>query len=193
MVRPSSLSGFVNGGCQRTANGFIRNYLLLSRLAQGDSVCFCLAFDQQRADHFRLAVYRGRRTRILLLVLATILIVAALATLALFLRQKERLGTQTAVLDLRRGSIEACRYQINCRVPASEATSCDSAKTCTARRYLCGRYRPRTGLSFCFPSLCNSRPNTPFNHSGELCVVLTSSPAMNRATSRCPLPLGVLS
>src|SRR5215472_454039 len=112
-ILPASSTGPCNGAtfqplrfCQwwmpRTANGFIRNYLLLSRLAQGESVCFCLAFDQQRADHFRLAVYRGRRTRILLLVLATILTVAVLATLALFLRQKERLGTQTAVLDLKR-------------------------------------------------------------------------------------------
>jgi hypothetical protein len=49
--------------------------------------------------------YRSRRTRTLLAVAASILIVALLTGWALLLRQKEPLSAQTAVLDLRNRSI----------------------------------------------------------------------------------------
>jgi hypothetical protein len=51
------------------------------------------------------AAYRNRRNRTLLAVAASILIVASTAGWALFVRQREPLGTQTAVLDLRGRSI----------------------------------------------------------------------------------------
>ncbi len=51
------------------------------------------------------AGYRNRRSRTLLAVAASILIVASIAGWALFVRQREPLGTQTAVLDLRSRSI----------------------------------------------------------------------------------------
>jgi hypothetical protein len=51
------------------------------------------------------AAYHSRRTRTLLAIAASILIVAILAGWALFLRQKEPLVAETAVLDLRNRSI----------------------------------------------------------------------------------------
>ena len=51
------------------------------------------------------ATYQRRRTRTILAIAASILIVAGLAGWASFLRQKEPLVTQTAVLDLRNRSI----------------------------------------------------------------------------------------
>src|SRR5437660_6243560 len=51
------------------------------------------------------AVYQRYRTRSVLAIAASILIVAILAGWALFLRQKEPLVAQTAVLDLRNRSI----------------------------------------------------------------------------------------
>ncbi len=51
------------------------------------------------------AAYRGRRTRTFLAIAASILIVALLAGWALFLRQKEPVGVETAVLDLRNRSM----------------------------------------------------------------------------------------
>ena len=51
------------------------------------------------------AAYQQRRTRALLAIAASILIVVCLAGWALFIRQKEPLVAQTAVLDLRNRSI----------------------------------------------------------------------------------------
>jgi hypothetical protein len=51
------------------------------------------------------AAYQSRRTRTLLAIAASILIVGILAGWAVFLRQKEPLVAQTAVLDLRNRSI----------------------------------------------------------------------------------------
>ena len=51
------------------------------------------------------AAYQHRRTRTLLAIAASILIVACVASWAFFLKQKESSVTQTAVLDLRNRSI----------------------------------------------------------------------------------------
>jgi hypothetical protein len=51
------------------------------------------------------AAYQSRRTRTLLAIAASILIVACLAGWALFLRHNEPLGAQTAIVDLRNRSI----------------------------------------------------------------------------------------
>ncbi len=51
------------------------------------------------------AAYRNRRARTVLAVAASILIVVLFAGWAFFLRQKELVGTETAVLDLRNRSI----------------------------------------------------------------------------------------
>jgi hypothetical protein len=51
------------------------------------------------------AAYRSRRTRTLLAIAASILIVVSLTVWALLVKQKEPLGTQTAVLDLRNRSV----------------------------------------------------------------------------------------
>lgn len=51
------------------------------------------------------SAYRGRRTRTILAIAASILVVACLAGWAFFLRQKEPLVAQTAILDLRNRSV----------------------------------------------------------------------------------------
>jgi hypothetical protein len=67
------------------------------------------------------AAYRRRRTRTLLAVAASILIVVLFAGWALILRQKEPLGTQSAVLDLRNRSI-ARGTEANPEEPPPEIT-----------------------------------------------------------------------